>query len=178
MRTTKVVVTIVLELVAAAGGVSLGIIGLAGAAARPLSAIAAVVLGVAFLLERWSAELCRADRLPDRDQLTWSSIAGGAGIVLGTRALLRPDGLALALALVLFGVALALSPWPPSRVIRVFAGMGAVVLGVLAVGRVAAPTLTLVGSIVVGTALALTVRVLPRVRQRHGVGRGAHASAA
>jgi hypothetical protein len=157
---------LVLEFVAAAGGVTLAIIGLAGAAPRPVAAIAIITLGAAFLLERWAAELYRGDVLPDLGRLTWASIAGGAGIVLGIRSLFYPDWIAPAIALIFFGVALALSPWPSSRAIRVLAGMGAVVLGVLALARIAAPTLTLAGSIVVGSALASTERILPGVVRR------------
>ena len=160
----------VTEAIAAAVGVALAIIGLAGAAPRFLDTIAVIVLGATFLFERWTVtarvhsgtwDEVHADRA-----LAAESIAGWAGVVLGILSLLRLAPTVLApIALIVFGGGLLFGMALGSRTARFIVGLCAVALGILALLRLDPRTLTLIGLIAVGGVLLLTGPLV--VMRRH-----------
>ncbi len=149
------------EAILAAAGIVLAIIGLAGAAPRFLDAIAVIVLGAAFLFERWTAtarvhEGFWLEEHGDRG-LAVESVAGWSGVVLGILALLRLAPMVLTpIAVIVFGVALVLGMGLASRGVRIIVGLGAICLGILALLRLDPRTLTLIGLLAVGCILLLS----------------------
>jgi hypothetical protein len=149
------------EAIAASAGVALAIIGLAGRAPRVMDSIAVIVLGAAFLFERWTAtSRVHAGTLPEERAdraLAAESIAGWAGVVLGILSLLRVAPTVLVpIALMVFGAGLVLGLAMGSRTARLFVGLCTVALGILALLQFAPRTLTLIGMIGVGGILLLT----------------------
>jgi hypothetical protein len=150
----------VVEAVAAAIGMALAIIGLAGAASRVMDAITVIVLGAAFLFERWTMT-ARAHEgvapMGHGESLTSEAVAGWTGVVLGILALLRLAPTVLTpIAVIVFGAGLALSAGVATRSARVLVGLGVTALGILALIRIDPRTLTLIGMLAVGAVLLMT----------------------
>lgn len=160
----------VVEVLAAAAGVALAIIGLVGVAPRFLDTIAVIVLGVAFLLERWTVTARMHEGTLtgiEARGLTAESVAGWTGVVLGILSLLRLVPTILApIALIVFGAGLALGSGIGTRSGRLLVGIGAIVLGILSLIQLDPRTLTLVGLIGVGAILMLSGPAIARA-SRH-----------
>lgn len=162
----------VVEALTAAAGIALAIIGLAGAAPRFLDTIAVIVLGASFLFERWTATTGEREGIVSGAEfkrgMTFESIAGWAGVVLGILSLLRLAPTVLApIAVIAFGAGLLLGlrMWRGGRGV---AGVAAIVLGILALVQIDPRTLTLIGLLAVGSALLLSGSAIG-MRARHPV---------
>jgi hypothetical protein len=184
------------EAIGAAAAIVLAILGLTGILPDAMMAIAAIVLGVAVLLDagtvgaRYSrlmheaAEGHRLVRAQVGGGISAGTVAGVAGIVLGILALLGLEPMLLcSIALIAFGAALLFGSASKSRfasfgtthhgmaepshraideAIRFSAGgemligVGAIVLGILALLGTEPMTLVLVGFLGVGAAVMLS----------------------
>jgi len=152
------------EAIGSIGAVVLAIIGLAGVLPNLMASVATIIIGVAILLEGL--------RLPLTSQVrgvTTGFFAGVTGIVLGILALFGTSTQTLlAVALIVFGASLLLGGFELSQggalqsgaeeieVLgfgsggHVLAGLGALVLGILAVIGLSPLVLTLAGLLCVG----------------------------
>ncbi len=153
-----------MEAFGAMAGIALAIVGLAGVFPSTMAAIATIVLGAAILLEGGSYGASQVVRTGTTEMQTARSggisadlLGGIAGIVLGILALLGVDALTLlSVALLVFGASFLLSSFSAAEVNPmasgggVLIGLGAVVLGILAVVGQASLTLVLVGLLALG----------------------------
>ena len=149
--------------------IALAIVGLAGALAPTLAAIATIVTGAAILIEggSWEAGIAVAAAGSEARATALSrspsaeALGGVAGIVLGILALLGivPETL-VSVAVLVFGATLLLSGSPFSEKAwfsgaadgQLLLGLGVSVLGLLAVIGISQMSLILVGLLVLGVA--------------------------
>jgi hypothetical protein len=178
------------EAVGGAAAVVLGILGLLGLLPITFDAIAAIALGMAMLLggaalsRRYSAATPTSSMSRARQEVAGAlglqAIAGIAGIVLGILALLRVDPLILlSVSAIVLGAALIAAGGGTARLARsarwlrgesdaayatsgweTLVGIGAVVLGILALTGHDPLTLTLISMLSIGAAVLVGGTVL------------------
>ena len=158
------------EAIGALATMALAIVGLAGVLSATVAAIATIVLGAAILLECGAfgaaAAVSPTEAQVEGGGLTAEFLGGVTGIVLGILALLGVASMTLlSVALLMFGASFLLSNQGTQFGYRslgqargfsgngqVMTGLGALVLGILAVIGVAQMSLILVGLLALGTA--------------------------
>lgn len=151
-----------MEAIGAIATMALAIVGLAGVLVPTMSAIATIVVGAAFLLEGGSFGAAqfssRATEFESASSSVGATFLGGvAGIVLGILALLGISAQTLlSVALIVYGATFLLSGMAQAGSFATTAGgntlvgLGAAVLGILAVVGLSPTVLVLVGLLALG----------------------------
>ncbi|HUJ09546.1 MAG TPA: hypothetical protein VL171_05920 [Verrucomicrobiae bacterium] len=196
-RTAEIVTTgSMVEAIAGVGGIVLTCIALAGMASTILTAVVALVIGSAFILQGWAMGARYTHVIHEAESGTWSTaaelgsgvtatfVAGGAGIVLGLLTLLGvAETVLLPIVAITFGGALILTCGATSKLnylrmtggetdrsyhlmareavaaatsLQVLAGLGAVVLGILALLHIQWTMLTVIGLLAVSATIAFS----------------------
>ena len=156
------------EVIGSLAVIALAIAGLAGAAPAALAAVATIILGAALLIQ--GGAFTGMGAIERGEWTTTGFLAGVTGIVLGIIAFFSNwPGTLIGAAMIVFGATLLLSHWMEGEFGgRALVGLGATVLGILAVvGLAPQLTLVLVALLALGT-MELMSGLQNRAVYQHG----------